>query len=479
MAATNHTPIDVQRSLERLADTGDRSAPVVFAGRRDELALLERANRSVRNGEEGHTVVVQGVPGAGKTALLGEFAAQLLARGADGRGPVIPVKLAATALDSKPAAIVEEIDSAFGNLKTSEWWRRAAGKATDGAHFLGNALLAAVTRKSLSEFTVASRAPDSLNLVLNDYASLRFGWQGSTILLLVDEAQNLPDTPMVRRHLETLHTSGTGASSVMLACFGLGNTVERLAELGLSRLATGHVRTVGPLSDEDARKVVAGTLDVVFAQHPFGEHEREKAPAAGEREGLAPRMEQPAAGEREGLAPRMKRDRKGRTPRMKWIGAATDAIVAESGGFPHHLTNGCRALAQAVLQDGIGANPPLDAMRAKALGYRREYYGARLRPWARYETALACAFTEADHGRMPADAVVAALTTVAKRGSVVGEDTAWQVVEEICAAGFMVECGDFLELTLPSLMTHFRDVFRRVPPNVRTMEAVRAALSGQ
>lgn len=163
---------------------------------------------------------------------------------------------------------------------------------------------------------------------------------------------------------------------------------------------------------------------------------------------------------------------------MKWIGAATDAILAESGGFPHHLTNGCRALAQAVLQEGIGANPPLDAMREKALGYRREYYGARLRPWARYETALACAFAEADHGRMPADAVVAALTTVAKRGSVVGEDTAWQVVEEICAAGFMVECGDFLELTLPSLMTHFRDVFRRVPPNVRTMEAVRAALSG-
>ena len=436
MATTNHTPIDVQRSLERLADAGDRSAPVVFAGRGDEFALLERATRGVGGGEEGHTVVIQGVPGAGKTALLGEFAARLLARGSGERNPVIPVKLAATALDSKPAAIVEEIDSAFSILKTSEWWRRAAGKATDGAHFLGNALLAAVTRKSLSEFTVASRAPDSLHLVLNDYASLRLGWQGSTILLLVDEAQNLPDTPMVRRHLETLHTSGTGASSVMLACFGLGNTVERLADLGLSRLATGHVRTVGALSNEDARKVVAGTLDVVFAQ------------------------------------------REGRAPRVSWIGAATDVIVADSGGFPHHLTNGCRALAQAVLQEGIGANPPLDAMLTTALGYRREYYGARLRPWARYETALACAFTEAGNGRVPADAVVGALTTVAKRGSAVGEETAWQVVEEICAAGFMVECGDSLELTLPSLMTHFQDVCRRAPPNVRTMEAVRAALSG-
>ena len=450
MATTNQIPIDVQRSLERLADTGDRSAPVVFAGRRDEFGLLERAIRGVRNGEEGHTVVVQGVPGAGKTALLGEFAARLLARGADERSPVIPVKLAATALDSKPAAIVEEIDSAFCDLKASEWWRRAVDKATDGAHFLGNALLSAVTRKSLGEFTVASRAPDSLHLVLNDYAGLRLGWRGSTILLLVDEAQNLPDTPMVRRHLETLHTSGTGGCSVLLACFGLGNTVERLADLGLSRLATGHARTVGALSNEDARKVVAGTLDVVFAQHPFDEQD-------------------------EGLAPRMKRER---AARMRWIGAATDAIVADTGGFPHHLTNGCRALAQAVLQEGFGANPPLDAMREKALGYRREYYGARLRPWTRYETALACAFTEAANGRVPAAAVVAALTTVAKRGSAVGEEAAWQVVEEICAAGFMVERDDFLELTLPSLMTHFQDVCRRAPPNVRTMDAVRAALSG-
>ena len=86
---------------------------MVFAGRADEFALLERAIRGVRSGEEGHTVVIQGVPGAGKTALLGEFAARLLARGADELNPVIPVKLAATAMDSKPAAIVEEIDSAF------------------------------------------------------------------------------------------------------------------------------------------------------------------------------------------------------------------------------------------------------------------------------------------------------------------------------------------------------------------------------
>ena len=96
----------------------------------------------------------------------------------------------------------------------------------------------------------------------------------------------------------------------MLACFGLGNTVERLADLGLSRLATGHVRTVGALSGEDAWEVVAGTLDVVFAQHSFAD-----GPL-------------------------------GKQAREQWIGAAADAIVDEKRGLsapPHERVQGARA----------------------------------------------------------------------------------------------------------------------------------------
>ena len=47
---------------------------------------------------------------------------------------------------------------------------------------------------------------------------------------------------------------------------------------------------------------------------------RMEEPSAGEREGLAPRMEEPSAGEREGLAPRMEEpsagEREGLAPRM-------------------------------------------------------------------------------------------------------------------------------------------------------------------
>ena len=167
---------DVRRSLERLAEAGDRFAPVVFAGRTAELALLESAVRGVQRGENGRTVVMQGVPGVGKTALRDEFAARSLARDASDGKAVMPVKLNASSLGFKPIAMVEQVDRAFRALESSDWW-------------------------------AASRAPDSLGVVLDDYVSQRLGRRGSTIVLLVDEAQNLQDTPAVRAHLGPVDTT--------------------------------------------------------------------------------------------------------------------------------------------------------------------------------------------------------------------------------------------------------------------------------
>ncbi len=45
--------------------------------------------------------------------------------------------------------------------------------------------------------------------------------------------------------LQELHE---GVPSFMLVCGGLGNTEERLAELGVSRLTIGHSHALGPLS---------------------------------------------------------------------------------------------------------------------------------------------------------------------------------------------------------------------------------------
>lgn len=84
---------DLRESLTRLAETSDRVSPTVFVGRDDENDLLDTAVRAVRRGEVGRTVVVSGVPGAGKTALLKEYATRLVGAEKDDDGPVVPVPL--------------------------------------------------------------------------------------------------------------------------------------------------------------------------------------------------------------------------------------------------------------------------------------------------------------------------------------------------------------------------------------------------
>ena len=414
----------VQASLARLARTSDRTAPTVFAGRDEELALLNDAVQGVREGENGHTVVIHGVPGAGKSALIDEFAARSFVRDASDEGAVVPVILDPGSLDSTPSALVESIDAGFRDIGASSKWARTMARVADGATYLGNAVFAAATKQRAGTFAPSAKAPNSLPIALREYVDFRFGRRGNTIVLLVDESQNLDDTPTVRRHLNVLHQGITGKSPVLLACFGLGKTVSRLAELGLSRLASDHVRTLGTLSSDDAERVVTGTLNDTFSDHAFGN-----------------------------------------ALRSKWIDEAASSILKESGGFPHHLTNGCRALAKIVLDEGIADSPPVARLRTECLRYRREYYDARLAPWSRYQTTLARAFAGCDGGGAPTKAVVAALTTVERRGRPVGEETAWEVVEGLCDAGFLAEDGDTLKPLLPSLLSHFQDVHRSAAPN--------------
>ena len=66
--------------------------------------------KGTQRGESGHAVVIQGVPGSGKTALLNEYALRLLTAQADAERPVIPVPLKSGTMNSPPTAVVEEIE---------------------------------------------------------------------------------------------------------------------------------------------------------------------------------------------------------------------------------------------------------------------------------------------------------------------------------------------------------------------------------
>lgn len=440
MTPVDDLPSSVRETLARLATTADRTSPAVFAGRDSEFGLLDSAAQRVAEGQRGHTVVIEGVPGAGKTALLDEYAARLMAADAKTPHPIVPVPLRPGDLDNPPGAIVQEVARQFSEFEASKEWERSVNRIIGGASLVANTLFAHFTKKSFNEFQPSARAPNSLPVALDEYVSSRLGRRDSTILLLVDEAQNLNDTPHVRHNLDALHGGVHGRAQAMLACFGLTNTADRLRELGLSRLARGHVRTIGPLSAEDAKHTVTGTLELALADYTFDN-------GSGDE-----------------------------TVRAQWIGTAADAILADSANFPHHLANGCHALAEVLLRDGVGDAPPVEELRGLCRDHRREYYDARLRPWFDHTVALAHAFGREAGAWTPYSDVKRALIAADNTGDPVDARDASRLVKELRACGYIEGKAGACRPALPSLATHFKEVLCGLAHDDEVAQAIRSAL---
>ena len=429
----------LRAALARMAEVSDRTPPAVFAGREDEIALLDAAVQGVRRGDVGHTVVVQGLPGAGKTALLHEYGARLLASDASD-GLVVPVPLGPEDLDMAPLAMVKTIDQSFLDHDAQGTWRRRINQALAKGRVVGDMVVAAMTKKTIGDFTPTADAPESFGLALNEYAAFRFGAKSTTFLLLLDEAQNVPDTNRARAYLSAIHRGIGGGVKVALACFGLSNTTERLRGLGLSRLASDHVRTLDVLSNDEAEDTVRQTLALALADFTFGHG------AFDERE------------------------------RSRWIGAATNAILKDSANFPHHLANGCKALGRIVLAEGIAREPPVGRLHEMCGKRRREYYDACLAPWRNHMTALAHGFGEATGGWSSVADVVNAIMAADEYGMPVQRQTAIDVLDGLRDASLIEVSKGACRPVVPSMGSYFREL-RCDDQDNAVATALRAALS--
>ena len=446
LAAMSVLPSDVRTALAHLTKMGDRGPPMVFAGREPEFELFDSAIYGTRHGDLGRTVVIQGIPGAGKTTLLNEHSTRLSSLDSEGQPPVVPVPLRPSDLNAPPAAVVEEIDRQYRTIVAGHGQGVGLDRAVDSTMFAAKALFASFTKRDFNEFRPSARAPASLPIALDEYVSFRVGRRGSTIMLLVDEAQNLADTEQVRSHLDALHGGIRGHTNVLLACFGLADTEDRLRTLGLSRLASGHVRTIGPMSNEAASKTVVATLDAALSGFAFDG------------------------------------DASDDVLRERWIGQAANAILHESANFPHHLANGCRGLAEIVLDEGVEDEPPLDALRRKCRQYRADYYNTRLRPWETHTIALALAFAVGDGGdggnggEVRATDLVRALMAADNRGLAVDQATATQVMDGLRDSGYIEEHMGSCRPAIPSLTSHFSTILNGLRPDNEAAHRVRDAL---
>ena len=235
---------DVRQNREDYISAGDRARAgpdPYFVGRQPEIAMFLQALESTARPEgsagKDETLLVQGAPGAGKTALMEECAAL-----ASQRPGHTVLRLLPEELCSAPG-LIKAIDDAVGSRVTD----RLARALDERGWRVGPV---AVPPKRGGGESAAS------------LIKAREGaWKDHVIVLMVDEAQNVPaDSAEAAAVLSCLH-GGARRARILLACYGLGNTQDRFGELGVSRLARNRITTLHPLSVAQARE----SIDRVFS----------------------------------------------------------------------------------------------------------------------------------------------------------------------------------------------------------------------
>ena len=425
-------PEHIEAALRDFDRRRDRASPPVFTGRASELAFLHDAVAAAQSGAEGITAVVHGVPGVGKSALCRQFETELDSAVGDEK-PVAVIAKDCDFFDRPSLSMVKEL--AADVPVRMDLLRRLPGfeKADDHVRRIVGFATALLKRGSSLDLALQAMNLDqssSLGTALDTFAETMWP-EGITLILAVDEMQNLEDTPHVRRNLQAIHGKRFD-TNIAIVGFGLQDTTATLHRLGLSRLGADQVRTLGCMDDADAARLVDETLDYLGLQ-----------------------------AEREDWLAYVKQFGFGAEDWSNWRNAAKDVILEESANFPHHLVNGIRGVCRIVL-GGELRQRELDVLRRLCRNSKKDYYAARLAPFARHTLALAAALRRAnDAGEVDASIVLAALEKSDNHGRATEASTASTVLDGLIDRGLLVERGTTVAVGVPSMTGYLADELDR------------------
>lgn len=428
-------PGHIEAALRDYDRRRDRASPPVFVGRAGELAFLRDAVAAAQTGAEGITAVVQGVPGVGKSALCWRFENTLRAAMADAK-PVVAVSKDCGFFDRSAASLVKELAADVpvrmdllrrlpGFEKAEDHVARAIGFAT--------ALLKRGSSLDLAMQAMNLDKSSSLGAALDTFAENMWP-PGITLIVAVDEMQNIEDTPQARRNLQAIHSKRFG-TNIALIGFGLPDTAAALHSLGLSRLGADQVRELGCMDAADA----AGLVDATF------DHLR----LASAHEDWLGYAEQLGFGFEEWT---------------KWRNAARDVILEESANFPQHLVNGIRGVCRTVLAGELRhpGRRELGALRRECRISKNEYYAARLAPFANHTLALAAALRKANAaGEVDTALALDALEQSDNNGRATDSDTALATLNGLVDRGLLKRRGTLVAVAVPSMADYLADELQR------------------
>ena len=207
----------------------DRGPAAYFHGRQEIIGTFTSALKRYRAKKGGTTFLIQGAPGAGKTALL-----EVLSEKAQGeKWTVATINLKDL---HNPASMAQALDKSYNIDKQVA--------LSYGVEFVGRAHVKRIQGSASAEDILRNFAP-------------RRG-----LMLVLDEAQylgNLNDTPtekhLVRDTLDMIHNGGFG-KPIMLLAAGLGTTESAFKSLGISRFVGESLINLGRLDKESERKVI-------------------------------------------------------------------------------------------------------------------------------------------------------------------------------------------------------------------------------
>ncbi len=242
-----------------------------FFGRDSEYDIFRETADSLFSGlVGGGTLIFQGSPGSGKTALMLECM-EAVRRHSTPNDSWVAVNLHPGTLNSPVDAMMELIDAANKECE------RLSEMASNGVALKFRKLIkkgrklyaelsergggmAGISIGGKSQSSARSDMPLTSARVFRSAAPLL---EQIHLVVFVDEAQNIPVTRTTRDLLDCLHRDSQGIPLVAVF-FGLSDTLDVLRQCGLSRFAADRVVNLEPLSMAEAVSSFRRLLDSYY-----------------------------------------------------------------------------------------------------------------------------------------------------------------------------------------------------------------------
>ena len=238
---------DQRAALVQFIEDKDRGKAVIFVGREAELSHVQGCiNRLLRRRDESApgsdlTTVIQGAPGAGKSALLEKIAEDWPLDGA-GEGKPAAIRLAASALKLPMVELLEVVSCQVS----------------------GNTGIKRTLARFFSSISVNVAGMAGVTFGLDP--SQLTGKSMTPVILLFDEIQSvligsdLQPQSNLAQNIRLLHT-GEHNAPVFPIYGGLANSADLLRSAGLTRLAMESELTLPGFSDAEMDELMTRFVD--------------------------------------------------------------------------------------------------------------------------------------------------------------------------------------------------------------------------